>query len=161
MRGALKRRKRIIALFVVMFAASVSLVSMVGWELIPEMDEGSFSVTVEMPEGTSLEEQDAYIKPLEDYVLNDIPELDHVTLSVGSSSDASSIMSSGNSVSVVLKDDRTRSTKKVMNEMKEHFKDLAGADVTFELTNSMGMTVSRRLRPDSRYKRLRYRSRFI
>lgn len=140
MRGALKRRKRIIALFVVMFAASVSLVSMVGWELIPEMDEGSFSVTVEMPEGTSLEEQDAYIKPLEDYVLNDIPELDHVTLSVGSSSDASSIMSSGNSVSVVLKDDRTRSTKKVMNEMKEHFKDLAGADVTFELTNSMGMT---------------------
>lgn len=138
MHKALKKRKRLIALFVVIFAASVSLVSMVGWELIPEMDEGSFSVTVEMPEGTSLEEQDEFIKPLEEYVLN-IPELDNVTLSVGSSS-ASSLISSGNSVSVVLKEDRTRSTKEVMNEMKDHFKDLAGAEVSYSLTSSMGTT---------------------
>lgn len=138
MHGALKKRKRLIALFVAIFAASVSLVSMVGWELIPEMDEGSFSVTVEMPEGTSLEEQEAFIAPLEEYVLN-IPELDHVTLSVGSSS-ASSLMSSGNSVSVVLKEDRARSTKEVMNEMKDEFKDLAGAEVSFSLTSSMGTT---------------------
>ncbi len=138
MHGALKKRKRLIALFVVIFAASVSLVSMVGWELIPEMDEGSFSVTVEMPEGTSLEEQEAFIAPLEEYVLN-IPELDHVTLSVGSGS-ASSLMSSGNSVSVVLEEDRTRSTKEVMNEMKDEFKDLAGAEVSFSLTSSMGTT---------------------
>lgn len=138
MRKALKKRKRLIALFVAIFAASVSLVSMVGWELIPEMDEGSFSVTVEMPEGTSLEEQDEFIKPLEEYVLN-IPELDNVTLSVGSSS-ASSLISSGNSVSVVLKEDRTRSTKEVMNEMKDNFKDLAGAEVSYSLTSSMGTT---------------------
>lgn len=138
MHKALKKRKRLIALFVVIFVASVSLVSMVGWELIPEMDEGSFSVTVEMPEGTSLEEQDEFIKPLEEYVLN-IPELDNVTLSVGSSS-ASSLISSGNSVSVVLKEDRTRSTKEVMNEMKDHFKDLAGAEVSYSLTSSMGTT---------------------
>jgi HAE1 family hydrophobic/amphiphilic exporter-1 len=95
---------------------------MVGWELIPEMDEGSFSVTVEMPEGTSIEEQDAYIQPLEEYVLA-IPELDHVTLSVGGSTGISSVMSSGNSLSVTLKEDCERSTKSIMNEMKDHFKD--------------------------------------
>jgi HAE1 family hydrophobic/amphiphilic exporter-1 len=135
-RGALKRRKRVIVLFILIFAVSVSLVSMVGWELIPEMDEGSFSVTVEMPEGTSIEEQDAYIQPLEEYVLA-IPELDHVTLSVGGSTGISSVMSSGNSLSVTLKEDCERSTKSIMNEMKDHFKDLSGAEITYEVTSSM------------------------
>ncbi|MGN1351023.1 MAG: efflux RND transporter permease subunit [Anaerovoracaceae bacterium] len=137
-RGALKRRKRVLLLFIIVFVASISLVSMVGWELIPEMDEGSFSVTVEMPEGTSLEEQDAYIRPLEEYAMN-IPELDHITLNVGGSTGIS--MGGGNSISVILKDDHERSTKEVMNEMKDHFKDLAGADVSFALSSSMGMSM--------------------
>lgn len=137
MSGALKRRKRVIFLFIVIFAASVSLVNMVGWELIPEMDEGSFSVTVNMPEGTSVDEQDAYMQPLEEYALSEIPEVDHVTISIGESSGISSLMSSGNSISVVLKDDRTRGTKEIMKEMKEHFSDLAGADVSFDMTSSL------------------------
>jgi HAE1 family hydrophobic/amphiphilic exporter-1 len=60
-----------------------------------------------------------------------------VTVSIGDSTGISSVMSSGNSISVTLQDDCERSTKSIMNEMKDHFKDLSGAEITYELTDSM------------------------
>ena len=73
----LKRRKRVLALLLAIFAASVSLLSLVGWELLPATDEGTFSVTAKMPYGTSLSERDAFLSPVEEYCLT-LPEVDHV-----------------------------------------------------------------------------------
>ena len=62
-----------------------SLVSFVGWELLPETDEGTFTITAEMPYGTSLEDKDAFLTPIEEYCLT-LPEVEHVVFSAGSSS---------------------------------------------------------------------------
>ncbi|MCI8284049.1 MAG: efflux RND transporter permease subunit [Firmicutes bacterium] len=136
-RGALRRRKTVLVLFVAMFASSVVLVSLVGWELMPEMDEGSFSVSVDMPYGTTIEAKDAYMSEIENYIL-ELPELEHATVNIGGSVGMST--SSSNSISVTLKslEERNRSTKEVMNDVKDHFKDLAGAEIEYSITSSMG-----------------------
>ncbi len=139
----LKRRKRVLALLLAIFAASVSLLSLVGWELLPATDEGTFSVTAKMPYGTSLSERDAFLSPVEEYCLT-LPEVDHVTYSVGSSSSALTSSSSSDSISVTLVDreERDRTTEQVMNDVKEQFRDLAGAEMTYEMTSSMSMTLT-------------------
>ncbi len=141
-RWVLKRRKRVLAIMLVLFLASISLVSFVGFELLPETDEGTFSITAELPYGTSLEEKDAFLTPIEEYCLT-LPEVEHVSFSAGSSS--SPLMSSdSNTISVTLTglEERSRSTKEVMNDVKEHFKDLAGAEITYETTSSMSMNLT-------------------
>lgn len=137
----LKRRKRILALLLLIFVVSISLVSLVGWELIPETDEGSFSISADLPYGTSLEEKDAFLTPIEEYCLQ-LPEVEHITLSAGGS--ATILSSDSNTISVTLKDadERARSTKEVMNDVKDHFKNLAGAEMSYEMTSSMGMSMS-------------------
>ena len=37
---------------------------------------------------------------------------------------------------------RDRSTKEVMNDVKDHFSNLAGAEMSYEMTSSMGMSMS-------------------
>ena len=137
----LKRRKRVLALLLAIFAASISLLSFVGWELIPATDEGTFTVTAEMPYGTPLEERDEFLGQVEEYCLS-LPEVEHVAFSVGSSS--SMISSSSDSISVTLVDreERGRDTEDVLDDVKEHFKDLAGAEMSYELSSSMSMSLS-------------------
>lgn len=138
---ALGKRKRVLAALVAVFVLSVSLVSLVGWELLPETDEGTFSITAELPYGTTLEDKDAFLTPIEEYCLT-LPEVEHVAFSAGSSS---SLLSSGsNTISVTLvdKQDRDRSTKEVMKDVKNQFRDLAGAEVTYEITSSMSMNLT-------------------
>ncbi len=142
-RWILKRRKRILALLLAIFAASVSLLSFVGWELLPATDEGTFSVTAEMPYGTSLEERDRFLTPIEEYCLT-LPEVEHITYSAGSSSSALTSASATDSISVTLveREQRERSTEQVMDDVRQHFRDLAGAEMTYEMTSSMSMSLS-------------------
>lgn len=140
-RWILKRRKRVLALLLAIFAASISLVSLVGWELIPETDEGSFSITAELPYGTSLEEKDAFLTPIEEYCLQ-LPEAEHITLSAGGSDTV--LSTDSNTISVTLKDaeERERSTKEVMNDVKNQFRNLAGAEMSYEMTSSMSISMT-------------------
>ena len=141
-RWVLKRRKRVLAILLIVFIASVSLVSFVGWELLPETDEGTFTITAEMPYGTSLEDKDAFLTPIEEYCLT-LPEVEHVAFSAGSSSSPLT-SSDSNTISVTLKgiEERSRSSEEVMKDVKEHFKDLAGAEITYQVTSSMSMSLS-------------------
>ena len=138
-RKALRARKRTLVLFIVLFALSCGLLNMVGMELIPESDEGSFTITVEMPYGTDVNDQSAYMAQIEEYVLQQ-PEVDTIALTAGST--GSSLISAGNSISVTLVDaeERSRSTEEVMNDVKDKFKDLAGADISYDTTSSISIS---------------------
>lgn len=138
----LKRKKRVLALLLAIFLASISLVSMVGRELLPQTDEGMFSIHVTMPYGTSLDDKDAFMTPIEEYCLT-LPEVEHVSLSAGASS-SQLLSSDSNQITVTLKDEekRTRSTEKVLKDVKTHFRNLAGAEVTYELSSSMSANLT-------------------
>jgi len=75
---------------------------------------------------------------IEEYIL-ELPEVEHVSLTVGESS---SILSSSNVISanLVPASKRSRDSEEVMRDVKHRFKDLAGAEITYAVTDSLGMT---------------------
>ena len=56
-------------------------------ELIPELHQGEFSVDVRMPVGTPLARTDRVVDPVEDEVLEKVPNLESLTVTVGSERD--------------------------------------------------------------------------
>jgi len=140
MRVALKRRKTVIITCVALFLFSVALVSVVGTELLPKTDEGAFTVTVDMPYGTSLSDRDAFMKNIEEYI-ESLPELQHCTLNIGGNGSMMSL-GSGNSstinASLVPMADRSRSTDDIVKAVKDKLSGMTGADITVAAQSSMG-----------------------
>lgn len=139
-RWALIRRKKTLVACVLIFAVSISLVGVVGMELMPASDEGSFSITAEMPYGTSLQEKDKLATKIEDYVMT-IPELEHCTVSISSTSMmGGSDNTASFNVTLVDKTERSKSTHDIVKETKKALGDLSGADITYsEGSMSSGM----------------------
>lgn len=138
-RWSLRNRKRISIACVLIFITSCILVGLVGMELMPASDEGSFTVSIESPYGTSLENRNKIASKMENYLLT-IPELDHCTVDI-SSSDFLGSSSSTSTISVTLmdKNQRKRSTAQIVKEVKQQFKNFSGADIKISESASTGM----------------------
>lgn len=130
-RWALKKRKKTLAACVLIFVISASLVSMVGMELMPASDEGSFSVTAEMPYGSSLADKDRIAAEIESYIMT-IPELEHCTVSISASDMFGGASNSATiNVSLVNKSERSKSTNDIVKETKKALSGITGADITY------------------------------
>jgi HAE1 family hydrophobic/amphiphilic exporter-1 len=142
-RKSLIHRKKTIAICLIIFVLSGILVGIVGMEFMPASDEGAFTVNVSTPYGTSLEEKDRIISQVEKYVLT-IPELDHCSIDIGLTS--AFLGSQASTVNVILfpKQKRDRSVWDIIDEIKEEFKTLPGAEISIveasSITSMMGGT---------------------
>ena len=136
MTKVLKRRAACVWVCVGIFVVSMSLVAVVGWELLPEMDEGSVSITVETPYGTSLDDKDAILSQVENYILA-VPEVDHVSVSTAGMTMLST--SDSSTVTVLLKDrsERDKSTAEVADEMTTALSGISGAEITVSGSSSI------------------------
>ncbi len=132
----LKKRKKFVIFCTVAFVISIGLVFIVGWELMPEMDEGSLSLTVETPYGTSLADKDIILTQVEEAALS-LPEVDHLSVTTA----GMTMMSSADNatVTILLKDrgDRDKSTKEVASELKKMVSDIAGAKISVSGSSSI------------------------
>ncbi len=79
---------------VVVYAAFLGSLGVVIWgaqrldtELIPELHQGEFSVELQLPVGTPLPHTDAVAQPVEQRVLEEVPALASLTVTVGSERD--------------------------------------------------------------------------
>lgn len=134
----LKHRALIIILFIVIFVMSIFLVTLVEMELMPTMDQGVFTISIDMPYGTSLEDKDEYIGKIEEYML-DIPEIEYLTVNVqGAASSATMSSSSTIEGTLVHVSKRNRTTQEIVDQVEDHFKDLAGAEISYSVTSAMG-----------------------
>ncbi|HWQ78025.1 MAG TPA: efflux RND transporter permease subunit [Anaerovoracaceae bacterium] len=141
---SLHHRKKIMIWSLVILIASSVLVAFVGGELMPTSDEGSFTITAEMPYGTSLEDTDKTISQIEKYVIDNIPELDICSVAIGSSNmySISSANSSTVTVKLVDKQDRKRSTTEIVNQTTLDLqKSILGAKLTLAESSSMSMSM--------------------
>lgn len=134
------RRAVGILLTVAICVVSVFSMGMAGMELIPEMDEGSISVSVGMPSGSTMEETAAIQDRIVAIAEKTIPEMEQVYYSTGSSA---SVMSStsGSSVTISLVDleERDRSSAEVANQLRRDLADIAGCEITVSASSmSMG-----------------------
>ena len=132
----LQKKKKFILACVVGFVVSMALVAIVGWELMPEMDEGSISVSVATPYGTSLENKNKILEEIETYVMG-IPEVEHLSLVSGGMNMMS--VSDSATITVLLKDlsERDRSTNEVASEIRDAVGGIPGADIDVTGTSSI------------------------
>ena len=140
-RGALKRRKRVIVSCILIFILSLGLLGVVGTEMLPSADEGSFSVRVYMPFGTPLHEADIFMTEIEEYVLA-IPEVRHASLRIGGGGleMTGALPATGTlNVSLVSMAQRSRSTDDIIAQVSERFRYAVGADILIEASSTFGM----------------------
>lgn len=144
LRWALQHRKTAITTTIVIFVCSISLIALVGTEFFPSMDQGQFTVSIKMPDGSLLSEADAVARKIEDIIAN-IPDVDTMFVSVGGSGGIS-LSGSGSgdtaSINVSLKPlrQREKSTAEIVEDIREKASMISGAEINVtEAGMSMGM----------------------
>lgn len=136
----LRRKKRTLLVTVLIFVISIGLIPIVGFDLMPTMDEGSASISIEMPSGTVIDETTNVVNEVMDRI-SDIPETDEYYIMAGSST---SSMLTGSSqtdtASITLNfvdiKDRDRSTDEIVEDIKERVKTIPGADITVSASST-------------------------
>ncbi|QXM05634.1 efflux RND transporter permease subunit [Crassaminicella indica] len=134
----LDHRKTTIFVGLAIFISSIALVSMIGAEFFPKEDEGMFSVKIEVPFGTSLENTDKIVSEVEN-IVNNIPEKEKVFTIVSSNLGFSSSASNSSTVMCALVDqkNRKRSTEDIVNEVRKKISVISGADISVSEASSM------------------------
>jgi len=145
LRWAMNHKKRTILTIVGIFIASLCLTPFIGMELMPSSDEGTFSVTVEAPKGSKLEAIDELSLKVEE-ILEKIPEMKTMTVSMSGSSGGMSMLRGGgeqSSISCVLVDktERSKSIDEIMEEVRQLTKVVAGAKITVAGSSSMSAMI--------------------
>ncbi len=134
----LRHKKRTIILVVACFIGTLACAPLAGFDFMPETDEGSASIFIELPKGSKLEQTqnitNEVVKRIET-----IPEIDYYYGMVGSGMISSGTDSSTVMISLVELEQRSRSTDEVCEEIKELISDIAGANIIVSASsNAMG-----------------------
>lgn len=138
---SLNHRKTTIIFSIVLFFVGIASLIGVGMEFFPSTDEGSISISIDLPLGSDIYEVDEVAQIVEQK-LEEIPEIDVVFTNLGSggimSMGGSSSSSGTISVNLVDLKDRKRSTHEVSEEIRGYLKDIPGAEMTVSETSQMG-----------------------
>lgn len=138
---ALNHRFVTILLAGAVLAGSFALIPRIGTEFIPAQDEGTFTISVTLPQGSNLDSTLKVVENIEKVTMN-IEEVDAVTSVVGNENP---LMSAGGTetaslnVTLIDSDQRTRTTDKVMNDLKAKLQNTFPNEIHlgFKLSNSM------------------------
>ncbi|MCD8048220.1 MAG: efflux RND transporter permease subunit [Clostridia bacterium] len=143
LRYVLNHRKRILLAAVALFVVSILVLAQLGMELMPSTDEGTISVSIELPDGAKLDDTDAISRHVED-VISQRDDVETVFATVGSSSVSSLLGSSTNeaSITVTLVDDHKKATSEVVEELREALGNIAGAEISIEASSMMSSLAS-------------------
>lgn len=141
---AIGNRKKVMLFTVGLLVVSLALIPVVGMELIPESDEGSFTVDVELEQGSQLEETTKVVERVQK-IIDAQPEVDTVLVTAGSgmsfASDSGSEYASFN-VECVELNQRDRSTSEIAQAVRDETGKIPGVKIDVNLSDSMsgGMT---------------------
>lgn len=140
LRWTLSHRKSFIASILIIFSISLFVLSLIGMTLMNSTDEGTITVNVELPSGTTLENTNRKTSEIENLISKN-ENVDKIFASVGSGSMMSLGQSSANSssITVVLKEKRNKTTNQVAQEIRNLFADVAGAEITVDVSSTMNM----------------------
>lgn len=135
LKWALRHRKKTVITVLIAFVLSLFCVPLAGMDFMASMDQGSASVTVELPNGTELDTtEETALEVL--YRLQDIPEVEMIYASVGTGQMSAGTNSASVTINLVDKDDRDRSTDEVCEEIEVLLADIPGADITVSSSSS-------------------------
>lgn len=135
-RKALGQRKKVLLFSVGIFVISILLLVFVGWELLPQTDEGIVDIDIDIPYGTALSEKDVLIRRIEDYVLS-LPEVGHVSMSTAGQGMMSMTQNATVTVSLKEQSERRRSSQAVVDDIRGFVSDIAGAKIAVAAQSSI------------------------
>ncbi|MFK4437534.1 efflux RND transporter permease subunit [Paenibacillus sp. RC21] len=153
LKWGINHRKSVLTITLLMFVAAAALIPMVKTEFIPESDQGEFTLSVTMPNGTMLEETEKVVRGIEKEILK-IPELDKMSVTIGSGGGVSSVSGSTSAnaaqISVTLKDGHVRPTDDVVNELRKKVENIPDAEIILQSSTglSSGSAVNINLKGD-------------
>lgn len=101
--------------------------------LIPEMDQGTVSISVSMPIGSEVEETSAITDRITGIVERDVPELE--SMYAMSQAESATI-----GLNLVGKSERSRSSSDIANDLRVAMQDIAGCEITANASQMTGMT---------------------
>ena len=134
----LKRPKLIMGVAIAMIIASMSIIPFLGTEFLPPFNEGSFTINVVAPAGTSLEEANKIGTIAEQQILK-VPDVLLTSRRTGRAElDEHAEPPSYSEIDVALKDKR-RSTKIILNDIRKNLEILKGSNI------NIGQPISHRL----------------
>ena len=134
----LVNKKKVVAIVLAIFIGTVALVPIMGMDFMPDMDEGVISASIELPDGTLLEETERVV----DEVLTHIESMDGVELYYatigggGISYVASSTNSATITVNLVDKKDRKLSSADIAKNLEDELKSIPGCEITVSASSS-------------------------
>lgn len=134
LKWGLAHRGKVAAITVALFVASLALVPLgfIGSEFIAVADRGEFAVTIELPPGSTVDNTN-FITHQAERVISEMPEVKKMFVNVGSSSDGLIGQSSNNiaelNIALVPKEQRTKSTNDVAEEIKQKLAAIPGTKV--------------------------------
>ena len=135
LKWALGHRKWVVVIAIVVMLGSLALVPLVGTEFLPEQDQGSFVVDIDMPVGTALEATDEVAAQLEQLVVDNVAELKVLQATVGSADSFFGVGGSGSHIAtirVALVDlsARDKSVWEIQDDLRKKIGPIPGAKIT-------------------------------
>jgi len=114
---------------VVVFGLTLANTEMV---MIPDMDQGSVSVSISMPTGSGLKETAAIADRVSAIVDREVPELDEMYYIVSDDSVTMGVM-------LVDKEERERSSFDIEDALREAVRDIAGCEITVSASSTVSV----------------------
>ncbi|ARI76100.1 efflux RND transporter permease subunit [Halobacillus mangrovi] len=134
LRWVLKFRKTAIAITLALIAGSAALIPLIGTEFIPPSDQGQIQIDVNMPEGTAMEETEAFTNKVDERIENFSEIIEVSYLSIGGGGFGGGIGNTSSdfanyTIQLVDPGDREITTQQAMKDIDEALKDLPGAEI--------------------------------
>ena len=140
---ALGHRKLTVLIMVVAFIGSIALVPFVGTEFIPGMDDDWLTVSIRLPDGSSMEETGSVVEEVERR-LAALDEVSYMAVVIGESG-GMNIGAGGNSngasmdVRLVSLNQRRLNNNQVADHMRGLLRTIPGAEITVRASQMMSM----------------------
>jgi len=135
---ALDHRWRVVGLGLAALLVVVPLAGVLGFEFMPSIDQGQFTIRIETPAGTNLETTNRVVAKVEDLLARQ-PEAEAIFATVGSTAGAVNFGSTSQgpnvaniAVSLVDKNRRSRSDRQMIADLRPEVSKIPGAKIRFE-----------------------------
>ncbi|HYS26794.1 MAG TPA: efflux RND transporter permease subunit [Vicinamibacterales bacterium] len=130
---ALQHRPTVIGAAAGLVALAAVLYPRVGTELLPQTDEGQVNVNAQLPIGTRMEITEAVMYRLEDMVKESVPEVTTIVTNGGGGGGGfgggGNTNRGGMQVKLVPRDERTRSSDEIAQDLRRRLSGIPGAIV--------------------------------
>jgi len=151
LRWALKHKKIVIGIALVLFITSMFLFKFIGTDFMPSSDQSRLSAAIELQSGTRVEETMKTTKLVEDYILTNCPEVRLLSSSTGSNDEAgiSAMFSTTGTnlinlnISLAPLEERKRSDVEIAEQIRAYLKtlpEIINSSVTASGFSMMGGT---------------------